>query len=118
VVHFKTVQLLLALSALEDWHISGLDVCNAYLYGKLNEEIYMEQPEGFKVQGQEHKVYRLRHALYGLKQAGLVWWQTVSKSLKDLGFSPVNSDAGVYIYERDGAFTIAVVYVDDTLLWP
>jgi hypothetical protein len=49
VVRLKTVRLLLALSALEDWHISGLNVCNAYLYGKLDEEIYMEQPEGFKV---------------------------------------------------------------------
>jgi hypothetical protein len=117
VVRFETVRLLLALSALEDWHISGLDVRNAYLYGKLDEEIYMEQPEGFKVRGQEHKVYRLRRALYGLKQAGLVWWRTMSKSLKDLGFSPVNSDAGVYIYERDGAFTIAVVYVDDALFF-
>ena len=71
VVRFETVRLILALAALEDMHISGLDVRNAYLYGKLDEEIYMEQPEGFKVPGQEHKVYWLLHALYGLKQAGL-----------------------------------------------
>ena len=38
---------MLALAALEDWYITGLDVCSAYLYGKLDEEIYMEQPEGF-----------------------------------------------------------------------
>ena len=44
VVRFETVQLMLALTALEDWYITGLDVRSAYLYGKLDEEIYMEQP--------------------------------------------------------------------------
>ena len=50
------MQLLLALSALEDWYITEFNVHNAYFYGKLNEEIYMEQPEGFVAKGQEHKV--------------------------------------------------------------
>ena len=67
VVRFETVRLMLALSALENWHISGLDIRNAYLYGKLDKEIYMKQPEGFKVKGQEHKVLRLRRALYVMK---------------------------------------------------
>ena len=47
VVHFETVRLMLALAALENWYITGLNVRSAYLYGKLDEEIYMEQPEGF-----------------------------------------------------------------------
>jgi len=38
---------MLELAALEGWHTTGLDIQNAYLYGKLNEEIYMEQPKGF-----------------------------------------------------------------------
>ena len=58
---------MLALSALENWHITGLDVRNTYLYGELDEVIYMDQPEGFKLKGQEHMVLRLRRALYGLK---------------------------------------------------
>jgi hypothetical protein len=74
VVWFETVRLILAMAALENWNIMGLDVRNAYLYGKLNEEIYMEQPQGFSTPGSEHKVLRLLRALYGLKQAGLVWW--------------------------------------------
>ena len=51
---------MFALAALNEWHISGLDVKTAFLYGKLDEEIYMEQPEGFKIQGQERKVLHLR----------------------------------------------------------
>jgi hypothetical protein len=73
VVRFKTVRLLLALAALEGWSVSGLDVKNAYLYGTLDEEIYMEQPEGFISAQHPKKVLRLLCALYGLKQAGLAW---------------------------------------------
>jgi hypothetical protein len=66
--------------------MSTLDIHNAYLYGKLNEEIYIEQLEGYKASGKEHKVLRLHKALYGLKQAGLTWWRTLDRSMKDLKF--------------------------------
>ena len=46
VVRFETVRLMLALAALENWHIESLDVRSTYLYGKLTKEIYMKQPEG------------------------------------------------------------------------
>ena len=74
VVRFETVCLIFAMAALENWTLTGLDVRKAYLYGELDEEIYMEQPEGFKVPGKEDKVLHLKCALYGLKQAGLGWW--------------------------------------------
>ena len=95
---FETVHLIIALAALENWHISGLDVCSAYLYGKLDKEIYMEQLEGFCTPGTEHKVFRLKRALYGLKQAGLAWWCTLSESMKLMGFKQLSNDAGLYIY--------------------
>ena len=116
VVRFETVRLILALAALEDMHVSGLDVRNAYLYGKLDEEIYMEQPEGFAVPGQEHKVLRLLRALYGLKQAGLAWWRTLNESLKELGCKRLVSDAGIFVYRtKDGRFVLIIVYVDDAI---
>ncbi len=86
VVHFETVCLMLALAALEGWHIEGLDVRNVYLYGGLDEEIYMTQPKGFAVKGQERKVLWVRRALYRLKQAGLAWWHALNKSMKLMGF--------------------------------
>ena len=107
---------MLALASIENWHIEGLDVQSAYLYGKLDEEIYMNQPEGLAVKGQEHKVLHLKHALYGLKQAGLVWWETLHESMEDLGFEHLKSDAGIFLYKKKGTTTvIAIVYVDNAL---
>ena len=67
------MRLLLALSALEDWEIEALDVKTAFLYGNLDEELYMEQPEGFVKQGQERKVYRLE---------SFIWLETSCSSLE------------------------------------
>lgn len=116
VVRFETVRIMFALATLNNWHISGLDVKTAFLYGKLDEEIYMEQPEGFKIKGQERKVLRLRRAIYGLKQAALAWWRELANSLKEMGFKRLYSDAGIFICRHsDGTFAIIVAYVDDVL---
>jgi hypothetical protein len=67
--------MMLALAALKNWHISALDVKTAFLYGELDEELYMEQPEGFKVKGQEGKV--------SCSRLGARWSDVdVTKSLK------------------------------------
>ena len=55
VVCYETVQML-ALAAFKGWNMEALNVKSAYLYGKLDKEIYMEQPKGFKVPGKEFKV--------------------------------------------------------------
>jgi hypothetical protein len=53
--------------------MTALDVKTTFLYGELEEEIYLKQPEGFAVKGQEQKVFRLKKAIYGLKQASRAW---------------------------------------------
>ena len=83
------------MAALNNWTAYGLDVRNAYLYGELHEEIYMEQPEGFRVKNKENFVLRLRRALYALKQAGLAWWRALKQSMEEMGFTSLTSDAGV-----------------------
>ena len=76
VVRYKSIRYLLTHATLQDWEIKAMDVKLAYLHGVLEEEIYMEQPEGFIAQGEEDKLCRLLHSLYGLKQAGWVWNRT------------------------------------------
>ena len=107
---------MLALTTLENWHIESLNVHSAYLYGKLTKEIYMKQPKGFRVPGQEHKVLHLLRALYSLKQARLAWWETLNESMKELGFEHLKSNAGIFLYWKKGTnIVVAVIYVDDTL---
>ena len=75
VARFELLRLLLALAVLENWEIHQMDVESAFLNGVLNEEIYMEQPQGIIAAGQEKKVCRLKKAIYGLKQASCTWNQ-------------------------------------------
>jgi len=113
VVRFETVRMMIALAALKNWHITGLDVKSAFLYGELEEELYMEQPEGFKIKGQEHKVMRLKRAIYGLKQAALAWWKALDESMAVLGCTRLLSDSGLFV-NKDKSI-VAIVYVDDVL---
>jgi hypothetical protein len=113
VVQFEMVWLMIALAALKNWHITSLDVKTAFLYGELNEELYMEQPEGFKVKGQEGKVLRLKHTIYGLKQAALAWWKALNKSMGELGFTCLCSDSGLFV-NKDQSIVV-IIYIDDVL---
>jgi Reverse transcriptase (RNA-dependent DNA polymerase) len=117
VVHFESVRLILALSTLEDYYCVGVDVCNAYLYGKLDKKIYMRQPEGSKARGQENKVICLQCALYGLKQAGLAWWKELNSSMNELGFQHLVSDAGLFVCRDYKEIIIALFYVNDAMFF-
>lgn len=117
VVRFESVRTILALAALENWTVESLDVTTAFLYGKLDEEIYIEQPPGYRIKGQEHKVFKLKRAIYGLKQAARAWWIELAASLKELGFNKTYADAGIFIAQHaNGTFAIILAYVDDILL--
>ena len=65
----STIRLVLGMVAAENLHLEQLDVKTTFLHGDLEEDLYMIQPEGFIVQGQENLVYKLRKNLYNLKQA-------------------------------------------------
>ena len=86
VARFESIRYLLAHAALEDWDIESMDVKTAFLNGDLDEEIYMEQPEGWVVPGKEDHVCLLKKAIYGLKQASRQWNAKIHQSLLDLGF--------------------------------
>jgi hypothetical protein len=73
VAMLDSVRLLLALATQEGWKVHHMDVKSAFLNGELREEVYVSQPPGFAVKGQEHKVYKVNKAIYGFKQAPRAW---------------------------------------------
>ena len=112
VVCFKTVRMMLGLSALKNWHIKALDVKTTFLYGKLDEEIYMEWPEGFRLKGPDaEKVLHLHCALYRLKQSALACWQELKSSMKRIGFRSTASDAGVFFTHIRKDLIMIIVYI-------
>jgi hypothetical protein len=107
---------MFAIAALQNWHMRSLDVQAAFLYGELDEKLYMEQPEGFVKKGHERQVFHLKKALYGLKQAALQWWRVLDKSMSKLGFRCIKSDLGIFVLSgQSSPAVICIVYVDDTI---
>jgi hypothetical protein len=101
VAKFQSIRILLALAAQNNWHIHQMDVNSAFLYGDLEEELYMEQPEGFVEPGMEDMVCLLLKALYGLKQVSWVWYQRMHAVLLEFGFKRSLADHCVYYLHRD-----------------
>ena len=64
-----TIRVVLGIVAVENLHLEQLDVKTTFLHGDLEEDIYMQQPEGFTIQGKENQVCKLKKSLYDLKQA-------------------------------------------------
>ncbi|KAE9055903.1 hypothetical protein PF010_g31969 [Phytophthora fragariae] len=103
--------------------IEQCDVDTAFLYGKLEEEIYMELPEGLRellelaeAEGEDDVVCMLLESLYGLKQASRVWNETIDKHLKSMGLEPADADPCVYTRGEGGDECIVCLYVDDMLI--
>jgi hypothetical protein len=94
-----------------------MDVKTAFLNGELEEEIYMDQPEGFVVKGQEGMVCKLVKSLYGLKQAPKQWHDKFDKTLTSVGFVTNEADKCVYYRYGGDEGVILCLYVDDILIF-
>ena len=115
VVRFESFQALIALAAQNNLKLHQMDVITAFLNGELGEEIYMRQPDGIVVQGQEHLVCKLKKSIYGLKQSPRCWNSTLDRHLQKMGFVPTTSDPCIYTASEGEMFVIGV-YVDDIVL--
>jgi hypothetical protein len=92
-----------------------MDVKTAFLNGVVEEEVYVEQPEGFEVGSRETHVCRLRRVLYGLKQAPWAWSSRIDSYLREMGFQWSEADPNLYFLAGEVPL-ILVLYVDDLFL--
>jgi hypothetical protein len=116
VARWDTIRIILALATCKGWIVYQLDVKSAFLHGELNEVVFIEQPQGFEVKGEETKVYKLKKALYGLKQAPRAWYSKLESFFIKEGFQRCSSEHTLFTKaEEGGKFLVVSVYVDDLI---
>ena len=116
VAMLKSIRILLSIAAALNYEIWQMDVKTAFLNGNLDESIYMMQPEGFIVEGQEQKGCKLLRSIYGLKQASRSWNLRFDETIKTFGFEQNVDEPCVYKYIKETKVVFLVLYVDDILL--
>ncbi|PWA98023.1 hypothetical protein CTI12_AA024020 [Artemisia annua] len=115
VARLETIRMIIAIVAQYRWKIHQMDVKSAFLNGLLEEEIYVEQPEGYVAKGQEGKVLRLKKALYGLKQEPRAWNTRIDKYFQEHGFTKCLSEYALYEKFERGSILLVCLYVDDLI---
>ncbi|CAJ2677657.1 unnamed protein product [Trifolium pratense] len=117
VARIETVRLVVAIANHFRWEFVQLDVKSAFLNGKLEEEVYVKQPQGFIVKGKEDHVLRLNKALYGLRQAPRAWNIRIDEFLNKIGYSKCTVEHGIYVKgSTQSKLCIVCLYVDDLLI--
>ena len=93
-----------------------MDVKTTFLHGDLDKEIYMQQPEGFVVPGNEYMVCKLTRSLYGLKQAPMKWYKNFESFMTKSGFYKAEKDPCCYFKKYTDSYVFLLLYVDDMLI--
>ena len=117
VARMITIRMLVALASVHGLIIHQMDVKTAFLHGDLEEEIYMDQPEGFCASGNERKVCKLVKSIYGLKQAPRDWHKKFDETVLAFDFIVNESDKCVHYKVKGNETIILCLYVDDILLF-
>ena len=116
VVRMKSICFLLSLIVNLNWSFHQLDVSNAFLYGDLTEQVFMEKPPGYVAYGETSQVCLIRHAIYGLKQSPRAWFVKFSGLLTAYGFNPCKSDPIAMRKTTSASYVVLTIYVDYILL--
>ncbi|GJS21055.1 putative ribonuclease H-like domain-containing protein [Tanacetum coccineum] len=111
----EAIRLFLAYASFKDFMVYQMDVKSAFLYGKIEEEVYVCQPLGFEDPDFPDKVYKVQKALYGLHQAPRAWYETLSTYLLDNGFQKGKIDKTLFIRRDKDDILLVQVYVDDII---
>jgi hypothetical protein len=116
VARYTSIRTIIALAAKMKWKLHQMDVKTTFLNGVIEEEVYIEKPQGFEVEDMRSHVCRLKKALYGLKQAPRAWYGHIDSFLTRLGFTKSKEDSNLYFKIMNNEPVILLLYVDDLFL--
>ncbi|KAL0449163.1 UNVERIFIED_CONTAM: hypothetical protein Slati_1472700 [Sesamum latifolium] len=112
----NSIQILLAITVWCDYEIWQMDVKTAFFNGFIEEELYMDQSEGFTSVREEQKVFRLVRSIYGLKQTFRSWNMRFDEVIQGYGFIKKEFEPCIYKKISESSITYLVLYVDKILL--
>nr|GFC24964.1 putative ribonuclease H-like domain-containing protein [Tanacetum cinerariifolium] len=115
VARIEKIRLFLAYASFMGFMVYQMDVKSAFLYGTINEEVYVYQPLGFEDPDYPNKVYKVVKALYGLHQTPRAWYDTLANYLLENGFQRGKIDQTLFIKRQKGDILLVQVYVDDII---
>ncbi|GJY34704.1 putative ribonuclease H-like domain-containing protein [Tanacetum coccineum] len=115
VARIEAIRLFLAFASYMGFLVYQMDVKSAFLYGTIEEEVYVHQPPGFVDPAHPNKVYKVVKALYGLHQAPRAWYETLSSFLLENGFRRGTIDKTLFIKKNKSDIVLVQVYVDDII---
>ncbi|GJV58486.1 putative ribonuclease H-like domain-containing protein [Tanacetum coccineum] len=115
VARIEAIRLFLAFASFMGFIVYQMDVKSAFLYGTIDEEVYVSQPPGFVDPDHPTKVYKVVKALYGLHQAPRAWYATLSTFLEKHGYKRGTIDKTLFIRRNKKDIMLVQVYVDDII---
>ncbi|GJY28527.1 putative ribonuclease H-like domain-containing protein [Tanacetum coccineum] len=115
VARIEAIRLFLAFASFMGFPVYQMDVKSAFLYGTIEEEVYVHQPPGFVDPAHPNKVYKVIKALYGLHQAPRAWYETLSSFLLENSFRRGTIDQTMFIKKNKSDIMFVQVYVDDII---
>nr|GEV25157.1 hypothetical protein [Tanacetum cinerariifolium] len=115
VARIEAIRLFLAYASFMGFMVYQMDVKSAFLYGTIEEEVYVCQPPGFEDPDHPNKVYKVVKALYGLHQAPRTWYETLANYLLENSFQRGKIDQTLFIKMQKGDILLVQIYVDDII---
>ncbi|GJZ16973.1 putative ribonuclease H-like domain-containing protein, partial [Tanacetum coccineum] len=115
VARLEAIRIFLAFASYMGFIVYQMDVKSAFLYGKIDEEVYVSQPPGFLDPKYPEKVYKVVKALYGLHQAPRAWYATLSTFLLKNGYRRGTIDKTLFLKKDKHDIILVQVYVDDII---
>lgn len=116
VSRYTYIRSVMSITSKMGWSIHYMDVKTIFINGVIQEEVYIEKPQGFEEHGRDSHVFWLNKALYELKQAPRAWYSKVSTYLQELGFQKSDVDPNIYFIVVGEDPLILVLHVDDLFI--